>query len=94
MTKPPSLEEVQEIFARHWASQLAWAHERWEEMEEDDRLAAAVVIFEALKQQTKEATSFRGLIYNRLGFDESCYQPLYCAGGMDLSNVLGDEAPE
>lgn len=36
--------------------------------------------------------SFRRLIYERLGFDHSCYEPLYSAGGMTITNALASDS--
>lgn len=35
-----------------------------------------------------EGGSFRYLIYDRMGYDETAYSPLYKAGGMEISNAF------
>jgi len=93
MMTPSTLKEAQEAFARIWQAQQDDAAARWEAMDEDDRLAAAITIFLALKQQMDEGGGYRELL-DRLDM-EDCYQPLYSAGAMDVNNGLpmpGDDA--
>lgn len=47
-------------------------------------------VFQKLVQHLDEGGSYRYLCYERLGFDESSYVPLYRAGGMALSNLMHD----
>jgi hypothetical protein len=44
------------------------------------------IVFEAVLAHARQGGTYRVLIYERLGFDESAYAPLYYAGGMDISN--------
>jgi hypothetical protein len=59
----------------------------------ETRLAVAAWVFEAIVTHAREGGSFRTLIYERLGFAEDAYVPLFLAGGMDISNgfELGGE---
>jgi hypothetical protein len=52
----------------------------------DVRLAVTEWVFQTICDHARQGGSFRYLIYNRLGFDMDAYSPLYCAGGMDISN--------
>lgn len=60
----------------------------------ETRLAVAAWVFEAIVAHAKHGGTFRYLIYERLGFDLDAYYPLYCAGGMTISNEFDlSEAP-
>ena len=59
--------------------------EIWNNLSYEQRLAAAMVIFETL---CDHAGSFRYLIYDRLGFGHDAYIPLYSAGGIRLNERL------
>ena len=48
-------------------------------------------VFAHLFQHLCEPGSFRYLIYDRMGFGHEAYFPLYMAGGMALTNELGDD---
>lgn len=47
-------------------------------------------VFRHLVSAMTEGSSFRHLIYNRLGFGPEAYRPLYEAGGMVLTNAFCD----
>lgn len=57
-----------------------------EECPYETRLAITSWVFKHIVEHAKEPGSFRYLIYDRLGFDFDAYVPLYCAGGMTISN--------
>jgi hypothetical protein len=52
----------------------------------DMRLAVTAWVFDHLVKHAKEGGSFRYLIYDRLGFKQDAYAPLYMSGGMVISN--------
>lgn len=45
-------------------------------------------VFTKLCDHLQNGGTFRVLIYRRMGFDESAYQPLFEAGGMTISNAF------
>ncbi|GED55868.1 hypothetical protein EDM54_23790 [Brevibacillus borstelensis] len=48
-------------------------------------------VFEKVAESIREGGgSFRHLIYDRMGFDEKAYIPLYKAGGMVITNTIFD----
>lgn len=47
-------------------------------------------VFSHICDHLLEGGTFRYLIHNRLGYPPSAYQPLYEAGGMTISNALGN----
>jgi hypothetical protein len=51
-------------------------------------------VFRHLANHLREGGTFRYLIYDRMGFDNSAYSELHGAGGMDISNALNDTAYE
>lgn len=57
-----------------------------EECPYETKLAITAWVFEKIVQHGKDPSSFRYLIYNRMGFDPDAYAPLYCAGGMTITN--------
>jgi hypothetical protein len=63
-------------------------NETWDKLTQDQRLAAAVVIFEKIFENAREGGSFRKLISDRLGFLQKDYPSLYMAGGMAITNEL------
>ena len=62
-------------------------------LSEEERIAVAAQVFQAIVDHAREGGTFRYLIYDRLGFSPEAYLPLYCAGGMHISDnfVLTDE---
>lgn len=44
-------------------------------------------VFRKIMENANKGT-FRYLIYDLMGFDESAYEPLYLAGGMVITNAL------
>jgi hypothetical protein len=52
----------------------------------ETRLAVTAWVFDHLVRHAKEGGTFRYLIYNRLGFKQDAYAPLYMSGGMVISN--------
>lgn len=52
----------------------------------ETRLAVAAWVFDHIVKHAKEGGTFRYLIYNRLGFKQDAYAPLYMSGGMVISN--------
>lgn len=70
-------------------------NERWSAMPYDDRVAATAMVFEGIVEAIKDGgTSFRGLIYDYLGFGPDAYTPLYLAGGMEITNYIHDSLQE
>lgn len=61
-----------------------------EECPYDVKLAVTAWVFANIDNHIKEGGSFRYLIYDRLGFGGDAYVPLYCAGGMNISNACND----
>jgi len=51
-------------------------------------IAQVAYVFATLRQHGRDGGTYRYLIYDLLGFDESAYTPLYFAGGMELSNLF------
>jgi len=51
-------------------------------------VAQVAFVFAALREHAQHGGTYRYLIYERLGFDESAYGLLCLAGGMFLSNML------
>jgi hypothetical protein len=47
-------------------------------------------VFKILREQMSEPSSFRYLIYDRMGFGPEAYEELYRAGGMEISNMCLD----
>lgn len=60
----------------------------WDSMSYDQREAATIIVFNAIREAIREPRTFRGLIYDLLGFDLTSYTPLYLAGGMDITNYI------
>ncbi len=58
------------------------------------KLAVTAWVFEQIVAHAKEGGSFRYLIYDRLGFNNDAYVPLYSAGGMEISNHFSLEEPK
>ena len=58
----------------------------WDAIPYNQRLAATAHVFQVLCEHARDGGTFRFLIYQRLGFKEDAYAPLFCAGGMDISN--------
>ena len=58
----------------------------WCKIPSNQRLEIVECIFRCITQDPPG--SFRRMIYDRLGFTPYAYAPLYCAGGMDISNAL------
>lgn len=58
----------------------------------ETRLAVTAWVMEHICDHAKDGGSFRYLIYSRMGFGPDAYMPLYCAGGMEISNefILSD----
>lgn len=52
-----------------------------------DRLRHAVEFISEVVKQCREGGSFRHFIYDRLGFGQDAYAPLYQAGGMVFTNA-------
>lgn len=52
----------------------------------ETRLAVTAWVFKHIVKHAKEGGSFRYLIYDRLGFKQDAYAPLYMSGGMVISN--------
>lgn len=52
----------------------------------ETKLAVTAWVFRNIVNHAKEGGSYRYLIYDRLGFKEDSYVPLYNAGGMEISN--------
>lgn len=61
-----------------------------EECPYETKLAVTAWVFANIDNHIKEGGSFRYLIYDRLGFGGDAYVPLYCAGGMNISNACND----
>jgi hypothetical protein len=81
------LERMKEWQTRH--------DEIWENMSDEQKLAAADVIFRAIDTHAREGGSFRYLIYNRLGFKVGgAYAVLQCAGALAVSNLYVIEGGE
>jgi len=61
-------------------------------LDEQMRLEIVADIFEALRDQMGQPSSFRYLIYNRLGFsvESGAYVTLLGAGGLEISNMCYD----
>lgn len=57
-----------------------------EECDYETRLAVTAWVFKAICDHARDPGTFRYLIYERLGFSEDAYLPLYLAGGMNISN--------
>jgi hypothetical protein len=51
------------------------------------KLDDAMHFMRAIVEHCVEGGSFRHLIYDRMGLDESAYVPLYSVGGMEFSNA-------
>ena len=47
-------------------------------------------VFAHLNDALVEGSSFRHLIYDRLGLAGDAYSPLYLAGGMNITNAFVD----
>jgi hypothetical protein len=62
----------------------------------ETRLAVAAWVFQHIVAHARERGTFRYLIYDRLGFRNDAYLPLYTAGGMTISNEfdLTDDIPK
>lgn len=62
--------------------------------EEEIRLDQTIKVFKAVQAQMEDGdSSFRNLIYGRLGFKHENYVDLYEAGGMKISNWCLDYKP-
>lgn len=86
----PSKKDWQRIYDEFAASERAWKekHDKiWADMTEEQRLAAADVIFRAIDAHAREGGSMRYLIYDRLGLSSGSYRTMYCAGAMNVSNI-------
>lgn len=59
-------------------------------IDETQRLAVTMQVFEAIRDHMREGGTFRYLIYDRLGFDTDAYIALLSSGGMDISNFICD----
>jgi hypothetical protein len=55
------------------------------------KLAVTAWVFRHIVNNAYDGGSFRYLIYDRLGFNENAYVPLYMAGGMDITNEFNME---
>lgn len=71
---------------------LSEAQETWDQLSYEQKEAAATIIFNAIDSLLDTPRSFRGLIYDVLGFDLESYGILYMAGGMNITNHLGRES--
>jgi len=60
----------------------------WDELTDDQRIASAMVIFEAIHKHIEMGGTFRHLIYDKLGFDMNAYLPLYSSNGLTISNFI------
>ena len=58
----------------------------WYSIPYEERLKIAEFIFQKITDEP--SCSFRKLIYDRLGFKEDAYAPLYSAGGMTITNAI------
>lgn len=58
---------------------------------EQVRLDATCKAFEAIATNLREPGTFRYLIYDRLGFEPKDYEPLYKAGGMEITNAAVEQ---
>ena len=47
-------------------------------------------VFAHLWDHMQDTSTFRYLIYNRMGFDKAAYYPLYTAGGMAISDCFAE----
>lgn len=45
-------------------------------------------VFRCLLANRETYQSFRGLIYETMGYDQRAYFPLYVAGGQEITNLL------
>ena len=86
MTKKDPLQELSEIFNLAQEDNKKYFAEILESTPYETKLAITAWVFEKLVEHARQRGSYRGLIYERLGFDSDAYAPLYEAGGMTISN--------
>ena len=58
------------------------------------KLAATVIVVEAVASLIKSPKSFRGLIYDLLSLDTDVYEPVFKVGGMKLTNLMCELSEE
>jgi hypothetical protein len=59
-------------------------------MSEKPTVEQVAWVFEKICEHMREGGTFRYLIYDRMGFEEKDYLPLYRSGGMGISNMIFD----
>lgn len=64
--------------------------EVWFKIPYSIRLVATMFVFKKVLEHFDKPGTYRKLIYDRLGFYEDAYQPLYMCGGMEISNMACD----
>ena len=62
----------------------------WDSLTYEQQEAATAVVFDAIVEAIKDQPSFRGLIYDIMGFGPRSYTPLYISGGMTITNFIGE----
>jgi hypothetical protein len=60
----------------------------------ETRLAVVAWVMKHICDHAREGGTFRYLIYERLGFNQDAYLPLYEAGGMTISNEFDLKSDE
>lgn len=63
---------------------------KWNDIPYEMRLCITRHVFVAITEVLDYSRSFRALIYNLLGFKPEDYEPLYRAGGMQITNAICD----
>ena len=63
----------------------------WNDLTNDQRIAATMIIFEKINEHIKKGGTYRVLIYDRLRFKADAYIPLYSSGGL-TTLVVGPSA--
>lgn len=60
----------------------------WNALTYEQKEAATAIVFECIRDAISAQPSFRGLIYDIMGFGLESYTPLYLSGGMDITNYI------
>ena len=60
----------------------------WNDLTNDQRIAATMIVFEKIREHIEKGGTYRYLIYNRLRFGYDAYVPLYSSGGLTISNFI------
>lgn len=83
---PQLMEKIAESLQERFEDIAARYPKLVEDCPYETRLAVTAWVFRSICEHAREGGSFRYLIYEKLGFNEDAYVPLYDAGGMVISN--------